>query len=601
MADDPDRSSLPQATVVPRSRARISVVWIIPILAAVVALGIAVQRILSEGPTITIVFKVAEGIEAGKTFVKYKDVNIGQVTAVQLSADHSRVEVTAQMAKSAADLMVEDAKFWVVEPRVTLSGISGLGTLLSGNFIGFEVGQSTKKQRRFNGLETPPVITGDQPGRPFVLRAENLGSLGIGSPIYYRRLQAGQVVAYDLASDGRAVDIKIFVNAPYDQHVHPDTRFWNASGIDVSLGADGVDVRTQSLVALIAGGLAFETPPFAPKAEPAAAGAVFTLHRDHAMAMKQPESIATRYVLYFTESLRGLSVGAPVTFLGMPGGEVTDVGLDIDPRTLNIRGRVGIVSYPERLITRLSAGQAGIGEALAQSQQQRRTLFQGMVERRGLRAQLRSGNLLTGQLYVAFDYFPDAPRAKIDWTQEPPVLPAVPSTIPDLEAKLTSIMSKLDNLPYDRIGADFAKVLTALDQTLHDAGKAVNRIDADLTPEVKVTLAELRRVLATADGLLKTELSATLDEARRTIATADGLLKGEVNAAVDELRRTLAAADGLVKSTDATLLGRNAPIQQELRDALQEVARAARSLGVLADYLERHPESLIRGKIEGKP
>src|SRR5262245_13963927 len=184
MADTIDRDNLPQATVVPKKRQRISIIWIIPLFAAVVAIGIAVHRIRSEGPTITITFKAAEGVEAGKTFIKYKDVNIGQVTTVQLSDDYTKVTVTAQIAKHAEGLIVEDAKFWVVEPRVTLSGVSGLGTLLSGNYIGFEVGSSTKKQRTFIGLEVPPIITLDQPGRQFVLQADSLGSLGIGSPIY---------------------------------------------------------------------------------------------------------------------------------------------------------------------------------------------------------------------------------------------------------------------------------------------------------------------------------------------------------------------------------------------------------------------------------
>ena len=285
MAEDPEVPSVPQATVVPGRRARISVVWIIPILAAVVAIGIAVQRVLSEGPSITIVFKAAEGLEAGKTSVKYKDVNIGQVTTVRLSSDYSKVEVTAKIAKSAAGLIVEDAKFWVVEPRVTLSGVSGLGTLLSGNYIGFEVGKSDKKARTFSGLDTPPIITSGQPGRQFVLKAENLGSLGIGSPIYYRRLQAGQVVAYKLAGDGKAIELTVFVNGPYDRYVTPGTRFWNASGVDVSVGAGGVDVRMQSVVSLLAGGLAFETPPFVAKAEPAAPDTVFTLYSDQATAM----------------------------------------------------------------------------------------------------------------------------------------------------------------------------------------------------------------------------------------------------------------------------------------------------------------------------
>jgi len=320
MADSPDPSGIPQATVVPQRRARISIVWIIPILAAVVAVGIAVQRIMNEGPTITIVFKAAEGLEAGKTFVKYKNVNIGQVTKVELSRDHSRVEVTAKMAKSAADLMVEDAKFWVVEARVTLSGVSGLGTLLSGNFIGFEVGKSKKEERKFTGLEVAPIITGGQAGRQFLLKAENLGSLGIGSPIYYRRLQAGQVIAYDLAGDGKSIDLKIFVNAPYDKYVNPGTRFWNASGVDVSFGAGGLDVRTQSLVALIAGGLAFDTPAYAEAAGPAAADTVFTLYGDQASALKHADTISQRYVLYFNETLRGLTAGAPVLLVGLPMG-----------------------------------------------------------------------------------------------------------------------------------------------------------------------------------------------------------------------------------------------------------------------------------------
>src|SRR5437773_9224807 len=376
----PEDTDLPQATVVRRSRTRISVVWIIPILAAAVALGIAVQRILSEGPTITIVFKAAEGLEAGKTLVKYKDVSIGQVTAVRLSADYSKVEVTAKIAKSAEGLMVEDARFWVVQPRVALSGVSGLGTLLSGNYIGFELGKSDKPQRKFTGLEVAPIITGGQQGREFVLKAENLGSLGVGSPIYYRQLQAGQVIAYDLAADGKAVQMKVFINAPYDKYVNPGTRFWNASGVDVSVGAGGIEVRTQSLVALLAGGVAFDTPPFAAVAEAAAADTVFTLYADKATAMKQPDSISTRYVLHFTESLRGLSMGAPVTLLGLPAGEVTDVGLALDPATMNVRGRVEIVSFPERLVARLGSNKAAIGKMLDEGAQQRQDIIRRMVE-----------------------------------------------------------------------------------------------------------------------------------------------------------------------------------------------------------------------------
>lgn len=557
MAEESDLEKLPQATVVPGKRVRISVVWAIPILAAVVAIGIAVQRILSEGPTITIVFKSAEGVEAGKTFVKYKDVNIGQVTAVQLSEDYSQVEVKAKIAKSTAGLMVEDARFWVVKPRIALSGISGLGTLLSGNYIGFEAGKSDQRRRSFTGLDVPPIVTEGVPGRQFMLRADTLGSLGIGSPIYYRRLPAGQVVAYDLGTDGKAVDVKIFVHAPYDKYVNPGTRFWNASGIDVSLGANGLDVRTESLAALIAGGLAFDTPLFAPHAGPAPANTVFTLYSERAVAMKQPEAIARHYVLYFHEPVRGLSVGAPVTLFGLPIGEVTDVGLSFDPATLDIHPRVEFTFYPERMVMRLPSSQEAAAQALTQSSEQKRhAVLRRLVEERGLRAQLKSGSLITGQLYVAFNYYPNAPRAKIDWSQDAPVLPAVESLIPDLEAKLPSIIDKINKMPLEAIGEDLKKNLETLDQTLKAANKLVSHVDADVVPELKATL--------------------------------------------DEARRAMVAAERVMKNADSTLVGPNAPTQQELRDTLQEVTKTARSLRVLTDYLERHPDSLIRGKSEQK-
>ena len=556
MAEDTDLDRLPRATVVPGRRMRISFVWIIPILAALVAIGIAIQRILSEGPTITIVFLSAEGIEAGKTFIKYKDVNIGQVTAVQLSEDYGKVELTAKIAKRAEGLIVEDAKFWVVRPRISLSGVSGLGTLLSGNYIGFEAGKSQKRQRAFTGTEVPPVLTGGVPGREFVLQAKDLGSLGAGSPIYYRRLQVGQVSAYDLAPDGKTIEIKVFVNAPYDKYVTPGTRFWNASGIDVSIGANGLDVRTESLVALLAGGLAFDTPPSAASTEPAAAHTVFTVFSDRTTAMRQPDSIARLFVLYFNEPLRGLSVGAPVDLFGLPVGEVTYVGLTFDPATLNMRPRVDITFFPERLIARLPAGQESAVQTVERNREKREAVLRRLVEERGLRAQLRTGSLLTGQMYVALDYFPKAPKARVNWVGKEPELPVVPGLRPDVEQKLTSILAKLDKLPLEAIGENLKNDLAALDQTLKSVNQLVGNVDTQLIPQLKTDL--------------------------------------------DGLHRTLAAAERVMNNADATLLGPNAPVQQDLRDTLQELGRAARSLRTLTDYLERHPESLIRGKTEEK-
>lgn len=543
---DEDRRELPQARLTQGKRVHLSVIWIIPILAAVVAIGIAVDRIMKQGPTITIEFHSADGIAAGKTFIKYKDVNIGQVTDVELSDDFTRVLVTARIAKHAAGLMVEDARFWVVEPRVTLSGISGLGTLLSGNYIGFAEGKSTKSNRAFVALETAPVVS-DQPGREFILTAKALGSLGVGSPVYFRRIQVGEVTSYQLSEDGNSITFKVFVNAPYDRFVGTESRFWNASGIDVSLGANGIDVRTESMVALLAGGVSFETPPFAKQQAAAAAGATFQLYDDRRTAMRQPESISRHYVLYFDESLRGVSVGAPVALLGLPAGEVVDVSLEVDPKAGRPRGRVEIVAYPERIMRRLSGDEAPEERALLENTASRHAYFQRLVEKQGLRAQLRSGNMLTGERYVALDFFPDVSTAKVDWTVTEPVVPTVPSTLPELQAKLESLLAKVDSIPFQKIGDDLAK-------TLESANRMLDGIDTQVTPELKTTLAELRTTLANANRVL--------EGADRNITSADG------------------------------------PTLQALQQALDEVAGAARALRGLADYLERHPEALIQGKPE---
>jgi len=558
MADEPDLNDIPQATVVRRKRLRFSIVWIIPIVAALVAIGLAIQRVRSEGPTITIEFKAAQGVEAGKTFIKYKDVRIGQVTAVQLSEDYGKVQVKAKIAKHAAGLMVEDAKFWVVEPRISLSGVSGLNTLLSGNYIGFQAGKSSESEREFTGLDQPPVIQ-DQPGRRFILKARTLGSLGIGSPIYYRQLSVGQVSAFNLTADGKSVEITVFIDAPYDKYVSPETRFWDASGIEVTAGADGVDVRTESLAALLAGGVAFDTPDYLMATAPAAPNTAFTLYRNRAIAMKQPDPVERRYLLYFNESLRGLKVGAPVTLFGLPVGEVTEVGLNFDPATSRIRPRVLVTFFPERFIGRLSPQeQARTGKTLIEmSPQDRLRMLRRNVEEYGLRAQLRTGSFLTGELYVAFEYFPTDAKPKVDWSRDPLELPVVPGGLASLESKLGSILAKIDSMPITAIGVEVKNALTTLNQTLKDADKLVNNVDVNLVPEGTKTLEEMRRAMVDADKVLK--------------------------------------------NTDSTLFGKDSPAPQDLRDTLQEVTRAARSVRVLVDYLERHPDIFIRGKREEKP
>jgi paraquat-inducible protein B len=552
MAEPPGPDQLPQAVVVPPKRTRISIIWIIPILAAVVAIGIAVQRILSEGPSIIIVFTAAEGIEAGKTFIKYKDVNIGQVKAIRLTNDYRKVEVTAKIEKHAAALMVKDAKFWIVRPQISLSGVSGLSTLLSGNYIGFEPGTSEESAGIFIGLDVAPVVSGE-PGKQFILNSGDLGSLSIGSPVSYRRLPVGQVTSYDLQPDGKSVQMKIFVKAPYDRFVLSSSRFWNVSGVDVSVGADGLNVHTESLVALLVGGIAFDTPSFMASSVPAAPDTEFTLYSDRDVAMKAPDPLAKRYVAHFSESLRGLSVGAPVSFLGLTAGEVTSVGLSLDPKTGEVRPEVRYVFYPERLISGTQA-EAQAGMAVIRDEQKRRALVKQLVEERGLRAQLKSGSLITGQLYVSLDYHRNAPKAKIDLSQETPEMPVVPSALADLQDKLASVVAKIDRMPLEAIGNDLKKNLETLDATLASAKGLITRADEQVVPGLKTS--------------------------------------------IEDLHRTLVTAERMMDNANTSYLESNAAAQEELRATLREFTRAARSLRALMDELERQPSSLIRGKTE---
>src|SRR5262244_4524158 len=336
MADRPEPGlpDLPEAVAAPRRRFTPQLIWIVPIVAVLVGGWLAVRAILERGPVITITFKTAEGLEAGKTKIKYKDVEIGLVKTVTLSTDRKGVVATAELSKQVESFLVEDTRFFVVRPRVTAGGVSGLSTLLSGGYIGIDIGKSKTTRRDFVGLEVAPMVTSDTPGRRFLLRANELGSIDAGTLIYFRKVTVGQVITDQLDKDGKGVTFTIFVNAPYDQYVTPNTRFWNASGVDVSVDATGLQLHTESLVSILVGGIAFQADPDAPPESPADANTAFTLFSDRTQAFKRPDTVVDTYLLVFDGSVRGLSPGAPLDFRGVTVGEVVRIGVSVDPDTL---------------------------------------------------------------------------------------------------------------------------------------------------------------------------------------------------------------------------------------------------------------------------
>ena len=486
-------------------------IWIIPILALIVGIGLGVKVVLERGPTITVSFKSGEGLEAGKTHVKYKDVIIGVVKTVDLSEDHKEVVATIQMDRKASDFLREDTHFWIVRPRITASGVSGLSTLFGGSYIAADLGLSKETRDSFVALEVPPILTRDVPGRKFKLHAPNLGSHDIGTPVYFRRLMVGEVVAYDLDKDGKGVSIDVFVHAPYDKYVSSNTRFWNASGIDVSVGAAGINVQTESLISVLAGGIAFEGPPpsydvnvkvadpneqIAETSE-VAADTVFQLFSTKELAMKAPDDRVDRYVINFKQSVRGLSVGAPVDFRGVTIGEVLSIGAMVDPKDFTIVQPVVINLYPNRL--RLKTMANGKPYPPPKNEEERIQRYQRMVDR-GFRAQLRSANILTGQQYIAVDFFPDAPKYTINTKDRPLVFPSIPGSFEDIEKSVVGIVKKLDT-----------QTLPALDKTLKSAD-AVLASDSPLQMDLRDTLRELTKA---ASSLKK--LADTLDQQPQSI------------------------------------------------------------------------------------
>ena len=319
----PDEKSpaVVESRVVVKKRRGISMVWLVPLFAAAVGLWVAITTIRNQGPKITIVFHTAEGLEAGKTHIRYNGIDVGELSDIRISEDHKSVIATGKMHPKTEAFLVKDTQFWVVRPQISGANITGLGTLISGAYIGVEIGSSKEKERRFVALDNAPIETGGVHGRFFTLNTPELGSLDRGTPIYFRRLQAGQVASYALDADGKSLNVKIFVKSPYDQYVNPNTRFWQASGIDLSLTASGLRVETESLLSILIGGIAFETPLTEAALPPSNEDASFPLFRDRTDAYRPAASNPQMYTLVFKGSIRGLAVGAPVELNGIPSAK----------------------------------------------------------------------------------------------------------------------------------------------------------------------------------------------------------------------------------------------------------------------------------------
>lgn len=540
MSEERPQDAEEESSAAARVRAQgwFSWVWLAPLLAAAVVAWLGWRTLAERGPAITIVFKSADGLQEGVTKVRHKGIDLGTVESLELTGDMSQVVVHARMTRAATPHLTDGTRFWVIEPRVGASGVSGLATLVSGAYIEMYPGEGAP-QRHFVGLDAPPVLQPDTPGRSFTLIAADLGSLAPGSIITYRDISVGEIEGYALKPTGDQVELYAFIRAPYERFVHPDTHFWAASGINISAGAEGVRLRLNSWQELLSGAVGFDTPQASLAGRPSGAGSVFRLYESRIRADRVPRGPQLIYRVDFPGTARGIGYGTPVELQGTDIGEVTEVHLLFDDRTQTLFLATTLALDPA-VLELVDATRASLAEHA--------TAVGDRLERlvaRGLRAQLMTSSLLTGQRVVALEMVPGAPPAQVRRVGSVAEIPSAPTA--DVSEILKGLQRTVQHIDRATAGPELGHALKALDQSLTH----LEHITADVEPEAKPLIASLR---------------AAAQAAERSAQSA------------------------------GTLLGSGARTTTDLSRLMQQFSDAARSIRELADYLDRHPEALIRGR-----
>lgn len=503
---------------------RISRIWLIPIVALVLAIWMVIYTLRSQGPEITIVFSDADGIEAGTTKIKALSLEVGRVESARLSDDQKQISITARLQPGAEPLLREDTQFWVVRPRIGSSGVSGLGTLLSGSYIQLSPGTGNPGRRGFTGFDVPPATPIGTPGLHFEILSSRVSAVGRGDPILYEGFPIGRIESAEFDLTRRKARYAAFIEARYEELVSTSTRFWNASGISLSASANGVELRSESLQTLLGGGVALGLPDGIAPGDRVTDGAVFELFPDLASAADRGYLYSIEYVVKFSRSVRGLKPGAPVEFRGIRVGEVERILLE--DFAAGVRGEADD-SIP--VLIRIQPGPQGLPDT-KEGTEKLRTTIRSAVEN-GMRVTLESGNLLTGSLYLAANFYPDAPAAKIGEYAGRPTLPVIDTGFAEIQTKLSAALDKVNDLPVEETIRRVNQSLAALNGILDS--KATQSLPSSLD----LTLVELRNSLSSVseDSELQRNLRdviVNLDETLITLKAVLSTLEEQPNALI---------------------------------------------------------------------
>jgi paraquat-inducible protein B len=542
-------------------KSRLPLIWAIPVVTVIIGAWLAWSTLSQRGPLVTITFETAEGLQAELSHVKHKDVDMGVVQSIALTKDLKRVKVTVRMNREAEPLLTDKAQFWVVRPRFFAGAISGLQTLFSGSYIDLlPSATGGTPTRAFAGLENPPVLQTDTPGRTFLLRANRLGSLNLGSPIMFRDLEVGEVLGWDVGEMARDITIHAFVRAPFDRYVHENSRFWNASGATVNLGPNGLQLQIESLRAVVLGGVAFETPDDPALTAESRTDQPYPLYENKEAADASTYKRSLPFVANFTGSVSGLAAGSPVTLRGLKIGEVSSVSLLYDQALDNVIVPVHFTLEPGRIAMLDLPRDDGLD-----------TRMQDLVHR-GLRVKLESSNILTGQKQLAMDLYSNAEPGELSKQGDAFVIPVLGGGSDDVATAATSLVNRLNSIPFESIGKN-------LDQTLAGANALMN------DKQLGESITELKATLASTQVLVNNLNHGMTPVMQRLPAIAS------------DLQSAVQRTDKLIGSLQ-TGYGGDSGFSRDVTRMMLQLTDAARSIRVLADLLSRHPEALIRGRTD---
>jgi paraquat-inducible protein B len=543
-----------------RKRRRFPVIWAIPVVAIAIGAWLAWDTLRKEGPRIVVTFDDAEGLTVGQSQLKFKDITLGTVKSLDFTQDRRHVLVAIATTAQAEPFLTSGTQFWVVKPRLFAGNISGFNTLLSGSYVGMLPGPAAAKaERNYVGSEEPPVLNTEVPGRTFLLKSDQLGSVSLGSPVFYRGLSVGEVLGWDIGALAESVTVHAFVRAPFDEYVHDQTRFWNASGAAVKLSGGGVELQVESLRAILLGGVAFETPATAPPSEVSQADHQFPLFPSQDAARNASYSRKIPLLVYFASSVRGLAPGSEVVMHGLKVGQVTDVRLSYDVAKDEVVAPVRLEIEPERIV--------GTGRQIVQDT----AAMIKMLVAKGLRATLASGNLLTGEVLVSLDFVPDAPAATVTFQDGIYVFPTSSAGgLSGLQASAGDLLRNVNAIPFASIGQSLA-AMTKNMSALTDG------------PQLQQALTALAGTMSDAQTLMK-NLNTQMGPALKQLP--------EIAAS---LQATLKQSNQLMRSVD-TGYGDNTQFHRDLDRLMAQLNDAVHSFQGLADLLTQHPEALVRGR-----